>query len=408
MMNNICKLYDKNKGFPLNQEYSRCNLLDRSRINMRDMLPESEREDTLLLHVLEDRRLAYLCPYLKFRVQLFEKLSPSIDPHDLFSYIEYQTSIYDKHTQSFIQTLVTCIYETAISPTFASSKLDKAILNQEKIFLENHRQTLQTYLKTIEQQVWALYALQLIAYQKNFPKEFLLRLFVYSYDLDIIEEDAYLKWKEDLNDDIPGKGKALFQVSKWLQWLEHASEESDDDHEENSTDNGHDQEIRLNDKVRLSSNELFFIEYSRMINDGYDQCSSFFILSLSLHPSVYCVVQKTFYEIKSRTSISERNISIFISFLQMSRLLTYHENVKYQNDVIDLLNDEWPQSKTIRLRRLERSCEQFPLSYILIDQTNQQLLGYCYLDRLYDDDQSVILESVCINRSLRGQGLINY
>lgn len=252
-MNNICKFEKQGRSFRLNGDVFRCNLLERSRINMRDMLPECEREDTLLLHVLEDRRLAYLCPYLKFRVQLLEKLSsPSIDPQELFSYIEYQTTIYDKHTQSFIQTLVTCIYETAISPTFVSSKTDKATLNQEKLFLEIHRQTLQTYLKTIEQQVWALYALQFIAYQKNFPKEFLLRLFVYSYDLDIIEEDAYFKWKEDLNDDIPGKGKALFQVSKWLQWLEHASEESDnnDDHDENSTDNGNAQEIRSNEKVR--------------------------------------------------------------------------------------------------------------------------------------------------------------
>ena len=243
--------------FDIRFEFSRCNLLERSRINMRDMLPESEREDALLLHVLEDRRLAYLCPYLKFRVQLLDKLSSaSIDPQEIFSYTEYQASIYDKTSRSFIQTLVTCLYETAISPTLTSSKMDKTILNQEKIFLENHRQTLQTYLKNIEQQVWALYALQFIAYQKNFPKELLLRLFVYSYDLDIIEEDAYFKWKEDLNDDIPGKGKALFQVSKWLQWLEHASEESDDDDDDNNNDeqadNGHAQEIRTNEKVRFN------------------------------------------------------------------------------------------------------------------------------------------------------------
>ena len=212
---------------------------------MRDMLPESERQDTLLLQVLEDRRLAYLCPYLKLRVELLDKLSPSIDPNEFLSFVENQTKTYDKNTQSFIQTLVTCIYETAISSTLTSCKTDKAILNQEKIFIENHRQCLQTYLKTVEQQVWALYALQSIAYKNNFPKELLLRLFVYSYDLDITEEDAYFKWKEDINDDTPGKGKALFQVSKWLQWLEHASEESDDN---NDDDNENSQQIISNDK----------------------------------------------------------------------------------------------------------------------------------------------------------------
>jgi hypothetical protein len=42
----------------------------------------------------------------------------------------------------------------------------------------------------------------------------LLRWFVNLYDLEIVEEDAFLKWKEDITDAYPGKGKALFQVSK--------------------------------------------------------------------------------------------------------------------------------------------------------------------------------------------------
>lgn len=228
---------------------------------MREMLPESERQDTLLLQVLEDRGLAYLCSHLKLRVELINKLSSSIDSNEFCSFVEEKTKSYDKQTQPFIQTLVSCIYETAILPTITSSKTDKATLNQEKQFIENHRHCLQTYLKTIEQQVWALYALQLIGHKHNFPKELLLRLFVYSYDLDVIEEDAYYKWKEDINDDIPGKGKALFQVSKWLQWLEHASEESDDDENNENTKS---QEALTNDKeVRIF--EKFFRFFSMNI-----------------------------------------------------------------------------------------------------------------------------------------------
>lgn len=40
----------------------------------------------------------------------------------------------------------------------------------------------------------------------------LLRWFVYFNELDIIEDEAYLRWREDVNDAYPGKGKALFQV----------------------------------------------------------------------------------------------------------------------------------------------------------------------------------------------------
>ena len=84
--------------------------MERSRINMRDMLPESERQDTLLLQVLEDRRLAYLCPYLKLRVELLTKLSSSsIDSNEFLSFVENQTTTYDKNLQSFIQTSATLL-----------------------------------------------------------------------------------------------------------------------------------------------------------------------------------------------------------------------------------------------------------------------------------------------------------
>lgn len=40
----------------------------------------------------------------------------------------------------------------------------------------------------------------------------LLRFFVHFYDMEIIEEEAFLAWKEDITQEFPGKGKALFQV----------------------------------------------------------------------------------------------------------------------------------------------------------------------------------------------------
>lgn len=40
----------------------------------------------------------------------------------------------------------------------------------------------------------------------------LLRYFVNFYDMEIIEEEGFLAWKEDISQEFPGKGKALFQV----------------------------------------------------------------------------------------------------------------------------------------------------------------------------------------------------
>lgn len=93
----------------------------------------------------------------------------------------------------------------------------------------------------VDLQVSALYALQVHCYNSNFPKGerthvgrtsegwllnstlnpgitfcllgMLLRFFVHFYDMEIIEEEAFLAWKEDITQEFPGKGKALFQVN---------------------------------------------------------------------------------------------------------------------------------------------------------------------------------------------------
>lgn len=50
----------------------------------------------------------------------------------------------------------------------------------------------------------------------------LLRMFVLLYDTEVVEEDAFLRWKEDVSEKHPGKGKALFQVTisavNYLSW----------------------------------------------------------------------------------------------------------------------------------------------------------------------------------------------
>jgi translation initiation factor 4G len=80
-------------------------------------------------------------------------------------------------------------------------------------------------------QLSAIYALQVFCFDKAFPKGLMLRWFMALYENDIKEEGSFLKWKEDVNDTYPGKGKALFQVNQWLTWLEEAESEDEDDEE---------------------------------------------------------------------------------------------------------------------------------------------------------------------------------
>jgi translation initiation factor 4G len=59
----------------------------------------------------------------------------------------------------------------------------------------------------------------------------LLRWFTALYELNVIEEDSLFRWKEDVNDMYPGKGKALFQVNTYLTWLQEAESEDEEDEE---------------------------------------------------------------------------------------------------------------------------------------------------------------------------------
>ena len=57
----------------------------------------------------------------------------------------------------------------------------------------------------------------------------LLRWFTALYDLNVIEEEAFLQWKEDLTEAYPGKQRALFQVNTWLMWLQEAESEEEEE-----------------------------------------------------------------------------------------------------------------------------------------------------------------------------------
>ncbi|EHB01127.1 Eukaryotic translation initiation factor 4 gamma 2 [Heterocephalus glaber] len=93
-----------------------------------------------------------------------------------------------------------------------------------------HESILHEWIKTLlENKVSALYALQVHCYNSNFPKGMLLSFFVHFYDMEIIEEEAFLTWKEDVTQEFPGKGKALFQVNQWVTWLETAEKEESEE-----------------------------------------------------------------------------------------------------------------------------------------------------------------------------------
>ncbi|CBY22960.1 unnamed protein product [Oikopleura dioica] len=83
----------------------------------------------------------------------------------------------------------------------------------------------------------ALKAVVLAHNERGMQKDQLLKQFVLLYDEDIVEEDGFLLWEKDIQDQTPGRQKSLEQVSRWLQWLKEADVESDDEMSNKSVEN---------------------------------------------------------------------------------------------------------------------------------------------------------------------------
>jgi len=211
--------------------------LERSKISLIEMLPSSDRYKERLIQILEDRELSFVYPMLKIESALLEKIQSSLSNDELKEWIKENVNVNVTNSNDFIHSLITCIVKNAAENSVLStenndlnSKMDKNHVNKQKHLIEKYQEILQDYLNVPKlkraKQIEAIYAMQVYANSKGFPKYFLAHLFNQMYDLEIIEEEAFLQWKDEINENYPNKGQALFYLQRWFNWLQEASEES--------------------------------------------------------------------------------------------------------------------------------------------------------------------------------------
>lgn len=208
-------------------------------IKVLNTLPVEKQTEKDLLEVAKEADIKFLFPVLFIQSQFEEVLKNNDGIDNLRNWIEGTMEPAFKEKKMFIQSFLLCILKHALSQNTLMNGLDT---NQipEKELQEKEKESIRAVMPLIKSfllensklQVEAVYILQQFCFMNDFPRGMLLRLFIAFYDLEIIEEDAYLRWKEDINDVYPGKGKALFQVNTWLQWLETADEEDESDEEQ--------------------------------------------------------------------------------------------------------------------------------------------------------------------------------
>jgi len=122
-----------------------------------------------------------------------------------------------------------CVLEAAVDKdeTPSATKICKQIERCAKLLKKctQHNEASKHLMK----QAGCLYEVQAFCFAKSWPPGLMKKLFYNLYETDVVFEDAYGVWREDVNDVTPGKDKALFQVNEFLQWLDEAVEDDGDD-----------------------------------------------------------------------------------------------------------------------------------------------------------------------------------
>jgi hypothetical protein len=72
------------------------------------------------------------------------------------------------------------------------------------------------------------------------------------YEKDVVDEDAFMGWKDDVANKTPGKQTAIMNTLRWFEWLSTADEpEEDDDEDDSSVEEALKDVVRPNNSTRL-------------------------------------------------------------------------------------------------------------------------------------------------------------
>ncbi|CAL1547022.1 unnamed protein product [Lymnaea stagnalis] len=212
---------------------------NRSKIDLQKMLPELDQNKERFMEILEDRGLSFMFPLLRIQAELTRQIAVEPTAAALYKWIKDKVEVPLQTDPGFINILVTSILkyitnESTLKPnTDTTVTPEKVLMEREKDLLVQLRGVLQKFLQDhTNLQMSALYAVQVFCHSHGFPKGMFLRFFVNLYDMEVIDEEVYLHWKEEVNDQYPGKGKALFQVNQWLNWLQTDNDDEESDEEE--------------------------------------------------------------------------------------------------------------------------------------------------------------------------------
>jgi len=167
-------------------------------------------------------------------------------PEELLAWLQDDKNVPadTRKSKEFVATVFKLCLKEACKNTVPLDAEDKAQIKVEqkaviKLFTKLVKPLLDGHTEKVTNamQLECMFQIQQFLFETGNKKAMGCRLMERFYDLDVLEEDAINQWKEFEGQmpegiDEAGKMKMLFNITKFLTWLEEADEDDDDDEDE--------------------------------------------------------------------------------------------------------------------------------------------------------------------------------
>jgi len=184
--------------------------------------------DALLAAITKDKGLTSLFPTLVVQKDLDVMIQESKSIDYILKWVENAAPDFQAD-KGFAHWLMGTVLSKAIVPADISQELTEEQARGLSERLTHYALLLQRFLETTPLQLAGVFEVQSFWHSLKQPKHLLASIFQRLYDDDVVLEESFRVWREDTDDPTPGKLDALVQANRWLQWLETAEEESNDE-----------------------------------------------------------------------------------------------------------------------------------------------------------------------------------
>ncbi|XP_054712687.1 eIF5-mimic protein 2-like [Uloborus diversus] len=201
-----------------------------------EFLPTSKRSIEYLSSIFKSHGLTQLAEYLKaqenksvkkeLHQQVAELLTSNVPLDEIISVVKEQMK-----KNSIPEQEIAVLLWTSLMTIVDWNKRQELVLDQAVKHLRKYTQLLSAFTSSTKAEIALLVKVQEYCYDNMAFMKVFEKILVLFYRADVLSEDAILKWYKEAHSP---KGKSIFldQTRKFVEWLQNAEEESEEEEED--------------------------------------------------------------------------------------------------------------------------------------------------------------------------------